>query len=198
MGRIILTPLFVVFSINFVFSQTAVSPDTVCAGSTEEYKIENPDANSTYTWGIYGNSGTIQKSDNSAIQIKWNNKASIDSVWVFETNQSGCKGDTSTLKVVCLPAPTAKFKEENLCYGQKLQLIFTGTPPFKIEYTLNGNTKILDNINKTKYLLGGESGDYQLIKVYSNSCEGLISSESITNAHIAKPLNKLRIIRKNE
>lgn len=198
MKKQVLITVVLVCAINIANAQTSINPDTVCVGSNEEYKIENPDANSIYTWGIENSSGTIHTTTNShTIKVEWNNTEGVDNLWVYETNKAGCKGDTYTLKVVRLAAPTAKFKDENLCYGQNLQVIFTGMPPYKIEYTLNGSTKTLDNIKTKQYMLNNKAGNYQLIKVSNKHCVGTIASGGITNATIAEPLKKLKIIRSN-
>ncbi len=196
MKKIVLTSFIVIFAVNLLFAQSSANPDYVCAGSTEEYKIENHDANSTYTWSIENGSGTIQATAvSSVIKIKWKDTGGTDKIKVYETNQAGCKGDTYTLDVVRLVAPTAKLSSDKVCYGEKLQVEFTGTAPFSIEYTFNGSTKKVSDINSTKYDLGGESGDYSLVKVSSSSCVGTIASGGISNATIAKPLKTLRIIR---
>ncbi len=189
--------VFFVFVINIVKAQTSINSDTVCAGSTEEYKIESPDANATYTWGIYKGGGVIKTTNNSNITIEWSNKAGTDSLWVFETNKSGCRSDTATLIVVRIEAPTAQFNDQTLCYGEELQLVFTGTPPFTVEYTLNGNKTTLNNIKDNPYILSGEAGEYVLLKVSSSECAGSLVSGGITKATISKPLKKLRIIRSN-
>ncbi len=194
--KVILTLLSILFVINLALSQSSANPDTVCVGSTEEYKIKNPDAGSTYTWGIINGSGTIQKTSNSSvIKVKWNNTEGSENLWVYETSSAGCVGETTNLKVVRITVPTAKFKEEKLCYGQALQVVFTGEPPYNIEYSLNGNTKTASNIKTVNYMLNNESGYYNLIKVSNRHCSGKLVSGK-TSATIAKPLKQLQIIRK--
>lgn len=198
MKRIILTSVLALLAINLVLSQTSANPDTVCAGSTEEYKIESPNTTSTYTWGIYNSEGFIKTTNNSKITIQWNNTVGTDSLWVFETNKASCKGDTAKLTVVRIKAPTTQFNNQKLCYGNKLQIKFTGTPPFTLEYTFNtGDKQIIKNITDNPYTLSGESGKYVLLKVSSSKCSGTLVSGGITNASIAEPLKKLKIIRSN-
>ncbi len=196
MKRQILTIAFIMLAISTIIAQTSINPDTVCAGSTEEYKIESPNTSSTYTWGIYKGGGTIQTATNLPnIQIKWNNTAGTDSIWVFETNQSACKGDTAKLTVVRISAPTAQFQSETLCYGDKLNVIFNGKPPYTIEYTFNGNNKSINNINTNQYTLSEEAGEYKLTKVSSLQCVGTLVPDKTTST-ISEQLKQLKIIRK--
>ncbi len=198
MKKQILVTVFCMLLINVVHAQTSINPDTVCLGSTEEYKIENPNPNSTYTWGIENGGGTIHTTSNShTINVEWNNMEGVDELWVYETNKAGCNGEKAKLKVVRVVAPTAKFKEENLCYGDKLHVEFTGIPPFTVEYTLNGNKKIATGIKSTSYELSEEAGEYVLLKVSNSQCLGSLASGGITKAIVAKPLKKLKIIKSN-
>ena len=185
---------FILMSIGFIASaQSTTNPDTVCAGSNVYYKIQNPISNSTFTWGIYGIGGTLITTNKSdSIRVTWANTAGIDSIWVFETNVAGCKGDTAKIKVVRVAPPTAQFDNSALCYGNNLYIRFTGYPPYGVEYTLNGNTNIQSGMIQNLYSVGGTAGNYVLVRVSDKHCSNNAPSGTI-NAVIAQPLNKLQI-----
>lgn len=188
--------LFILFLTIFAslqtFAQSTSNPDTVCMGSEVYYKIANPTANSSFTWGIYNNKGTITfGAGTDSIRVAWNNTEGIDSLWVYETNFATCSGDTSKLTVVRVAPPTAEFDNSQLCYGEKLNIIFIGNPPYNVEYTLNGNTVTQNGITQNPYPLT-EAGNYELIKVSNKHCN-TSSLTGTVNAVIAQPLQKLQI-----
>lgn len=190
--KMIICTFLPVFTFLQAFAQSSVNPDTVCAGSNVYYKIQNPTANSTFTWGIYNGEGSITSgAGTDSIRIAWNNTAGIDSIWVVETNQANCTGDTARLKVVRTAAPNAAFDNAAICYGETLNVNFTGYPPWQFEYTLNGNTLTLSNIVQNPYPLS-DAGTYVLVQISDKYCNNSSPSGQL-NAIIAAPLQELQI-----
>jgi hypothetical protein len=146
--------LMLLFSIH-ASAQNTASPDTVCARSSENYNIPKAFANfnSQYTWGIKGSGCTItfgQSTD--SIRIAWVNSAGSDTLWVVETNAAGCKGDTVKIKVVRTAHPTAAFENATRCFGETLNIRFTGSAPYSIQYTLNDKQINLNGIVQNPFL----------------------------------------------
>ena len=192
--KILLTGIILLAIAANATAQSTANPDTVCAGSNTYYKIQSPTAGSTFSWGVYGTSGTIVTTTQSdSIRVDWENTAGIDSLWVFETNSADCKGDTAKLSVVRVAPPTAGFDNATLCYGETLNITFTGFPPFSIEYTLNGSTVTQGGITENPYSVGGTAGDYVLVQLSDKHCSNS-SLSGQTNAIIGQPLNPLQII----
>ncbi len=189
---IITSILMLLFSIRSTAQSTA-NPDTVCSGSNVYYKIPSATANSTFTWGIKGSSGTLtfgQSTD--SIRVSWTNTAGSDTLWVVETNAAGCKGDTAKLTVIRVAPPTAEFDNATLCYGETLKINFTGYPPYSVQYTLNGNTVNQSGITQNPYSVGGTAGNYVLVQISDKHCSNNTLSGQI-NAVIGTPLNNLQI-----
>ena len=192
-NKIILILIFAFIANISVFAQSTTNPDTVCAGSNVYYKIPNPTANSTFTWGVYNGEGTITYGAGAdSIRINWNNTAGMDSLWVFETNAATCKGDTAKLKVLRVLPPTAEFDNSQLCFGESLNINFTGNPPYNVEYTLDGNTITQSGIMQNYFSVSGTSGNYVLISVSNKYC-GAGSFSGTTNAIIGQQLQELQI-----
>ncbi len=176
------------------FSQTSENPDSVCVSSNVYYKIPSPTANSTYTWGIYNNEGTITfGAGTDSIRVEWNDTAGIDSLWVFETSLENCKGDTAKMTVVRVALPTAEFDNSALCNGETLQINFTGYAPWQVEYTHNGNTVTETEITQNPYSIGTTAGTYILLQTSDKHCSNSSPSGTV-NAVIEEPLQQLQII----
>ena len=185
--------ILTIISILPAFSQSTTNPDTVCIGSNVYYKIQNPITNSTFEWGIYNNKGTITFGvGKDSIRVQWNNTTGIDSLWVFETNVGNCKGDTSKLKVVRVAQPTAEFDNSILCNGEVLHINLTGSAPWQVEYTLNGNTITQNGITQNPYSAGGTAGNYILLQISDKHCSNT-SLSGTTDAIITEPLYQLQI-----
>ncbi len=189
-----LTTVFMLIFVANIFAQSTVNPDTVCVGSNTYYKVPNLTATSTFTWGIYNSGGTIETTSQSdSIRVTWQNTAGTDSLWVFETNNANCKGDTAKLVVVRVAKPTAEFDNATLCYGETLNINFTGTAPYNVEYTLNGTTITQNGITESSYSVGGTSGTYNLLQITDKHCNNNTFSGQ-TNAIIGEELQQLQII----
>ncbi|MBN1462265.1 MAG: hypothetical protein JW922_01125 [Paludibacteraceae bacterium] len=182
--------ILLVFFFNEIYSQQSTNPDTVCVGSNVYYKIQKPNKASIFKWGVYNNTGTITSGDKTdSIRVAWSSNAGVDSIWVYETNTSGCLGDTSILKVVRLAPPSAQFATTAVCSGDSLSVCLTGLAPFVLDYTLNDKPMTETNINNNVYFLK-PSGSYSLIRVADRHCVAKISG-STSRAVIAPPLDSL-------
>jgi len=189
---IIISFLMLLFSVSS-WAQSSENPDTICAGSNTYYKIPNPEAGSSFTWGVYQSGGTIQTTTKSdSIRIAWNSTAGKDSIWVFETNGTGCKGDTAKLTIMRVLPPTAEFDNSKLCFGESLNITFTGNPPYNVEYSVNGTSVIKNNITENPYSVGDVLGTYILLHASNKFC-GTGTLGSTTNAIIGKELQELQI-----
>ncbi len=189
--------LITVFILTFaasIFAQNTTNPDIVCAGSNTYYKIPSSSAGSTFAWGIYNSGGTIElTSQSDSIRVTWQNTLGTDSLWVVETNNAGCKGDTAKLTIIRVAKPTAEFDNATLCYGETLKINLTGEPPYNIEYTLNGTTITQTGITENPYSVGETAGTYELLKITDKNCGNNTSSGQYT-AIIGKELQPLQII----
>ncbi len=189
----LLSIILLTFSIN-LFAQSTANPDTVCAGSNVYYKIQSPTAGSTFTWGVYGTSGTIVSTTQSdSIRITWANTAGTDQIWVFETNATGCKGDTAKLNIVRVAPPTAQFDNATLCNGETLKINFSGYSPYSVQYMLNGNPITQNGITQNPYTVGTTAGTYILTQVSDRHCINNTLTGTIS-AIIGQPLNNLQIL----
>lgn len=190
---VLLSIALLMFSV-YSFAQSTANPDTVCAGSNVYYKIQSPTAGSTFTWGVYGTSGTlINTTQTDSIRISWANNLENDQIWVFETNAAGCKGDTAKLNIVRVAPPTAQFDNATLCNGNILKIIFTGYSPYSVQYTLNGNPVTQSGITQNPYSVGTTAGTYVLTQVSDKHCINNTLTGTI-NVIIGQPLNTLQII----
>ncbi len=186
--------IFVLIFAANILAQSTTNPDTVCVGSNTYYKVPNPTQGSTFTWGIYNSGGTIETTSQSdSIRITWQNTAGTDSLWVFEADNAGCKGDTAKLTVVRVAKPTAEFDNATLCYGETLKINLTGKPPYNVEYTLNGTTVTQTGITDNPYSVGGTPGTYNLLQITDKYCNNNTFSGQST-AIIGKELQSLQII----
>lgn len=175
-------------------AQTTANPDTVCAGSNTYYKIQSPTTGSTYIWGVFQGQGAITSGTGTdSIRIQWDNTTGTDSLWVSESNAANCMGDIYTLVVERVAQPTAEFDNATLCFGESLNVNFTGYPPFSIEYTANGNTVTQSDIVQNPFSVGGTAGNYILVGVTDKHCGNNAPSGTIT-AVIGQQLQELQII----
>jgi hypothetical protein len=193
-AKILLSFVFFLFVIKLVDAQSSTTPDTVCMGTTEYYKISNPTIGSVFHWGIKGSGGTINSGQNTdSINVLWANTEGKDTLWAIETSSGGCTSDTVKLAVIRVAAPTAKFMASSLCSGEALVVNLTGQKPFTIECNVNGNTQTFQNIVNSTYIVGSQPGSYQLLSITDRNCKNSIFS-GITSSAIAPELNTLEII----
>jgi len=122
-----LLTLFGMIITSTAFSQTTITPDTVCVGAVgENYWVTNT-AGSTYNWTVSGGGGAITSGQGTdAITVDWGNTPGLFplAIEVIETNANGCT-DTVELDIFIL-LPTfnqiGPFCEGDPCVA------LTGTP----------------------------------------------------------------------
>ncbi len=86
---------------------------------------------------------------------------------------------------------SAQFDNASVCYGEPLKVMLSGTAPFEVDYTMNGEAKSFKTDNMD-YQMDNIPGKYNLIKVTdANGCNFLPINNNI--AIIAPKLNKLTI-----
>jgi len=174
-----------------VYSQTDIPTDTVCAGSTEFYKVLKTPG-STYHWVISKGGtpvfGVKEKKD--SIRVEWTNTdvMSEEFVKVVETNKYGRSGDTVSLKVINYPVPTAVISGTDTLFDgntgtNKIKVTLTGTAPWDIVYN-DGNTNIdMKGIEASPFTIETRSlsnppeiHNFTLISVNNESgCKGNVS-----------------------
>ncbi|MCQ2253425.1 MAG: hypothetical protein MJZ61_08240 [Bacteroidales bacterium] len=173
---------------NPLTAQTSADPDqTVCAGSTFTYYIEKPVEGSSYTWA-FSNQGigqqinklTPEKSDE--LKVEWIGEG-ICEISVKEISEKGCEGPESKISVRVKPKPTAEFSNAAVCFGENIEIEFTGEMPVSINYTLNDEPKPEIKIDKgSKYTLPYQPGKYQLTSITDQVCTADITSNNKTAA----------------
>ncbi|MCD4747234.1 MAG: hypothetical protein K8R58_13130 [Bacteroidales bacterium] len=193
-----------IFSISYAQD---IPTDTVCAGSSEYYKVLTTPG-STYTW-VISNGGTPTygvdiKSD--SIRIQWSvcTQMETEYIKVVETNEFGRSGDTITLQVLRYPIPSAIISGSDTLFDgntgtEKIKVTLTGTPPWDIIYN-DGKTNITVNgIEATPYTIKTRSlsnpplsHTYTLVSVKNESgCEGEISGSAIIT--VSPPIKTSKI-----
>jgi len=173
-------------SATFCTAQTA--PDqTVCLGANHEYGIENPVEGSVYHWIVNGGSNISDTAP--TISITWEKEGDYQ-LSVYETNEAGCDGPQSSITISVVSAPKAEFDNAQLCYGEQLSIELSGSAPFSVEYTLDGQRKTISDISTTTYKLPKNvAGKYALTKVSDKYCNSVPETNSkAIIGNIMKPL----------
>lgn len=88
---------------------------------------------------------------------------------------------------------SAKFDNASVCYGEPLNVMLSGTAPFEVFYTLDGEAKSFktDNVD---YQMPNISGKYEITEVKDNKCESLLHNNN--TATIAPNLKTVKIMEK--
>jgi hypothetical protein len=156
-----------------IYAQSTISPDSVCAGSSNKIYDVNPSAGSSYSWSLrsgttYGSISTIAGRSDS-IKINFNSVAGTDTLQLVEVGPTGCYSDTVKLAIVILPSISVSITgTDSICVNSsssgRLQLVFTGTPPFSCTYTDGTTPTVLTNIATTTYAIN--SGTYTTAGIY--------------------------------
>lgn len=154
---LVILPLLVLGAL-FSKGQSTVSPDTVCAGSTITYDVD-PSIGSTYSWSLQGGTsfGTINTISGrpDSISITFSATTGTDTLRLVEIGPTGCTSDTVKLAILKLPAISVAITgTDSICNNSassgKLQLTFTGTPPYNVTYT-DGTTPVTINTSLNPY-----------------------------------------------
>ena len=89
---------------------------------------------------------------------------------------------------------SAHFDYVSVCYGEPLNVMLSGTAPFEVFYTLNGEAKSFKTDNM-EYQMPNISGKYIITKIKDNKCETLKHYNN--TAIIAPNFKKVKIMEKN-
>lgn len=100
------------------------SQDTVCVHATgvEYFVYSTP--GSSYSWWLSGG-GVISSMQDTLITVDWGGTTGTDTVYVVETNEFGCTGDTISLPVTREPIPVAIAGNDTtigFCSGAYVQI----------------------------------------------------------------------------
>ena len=153
--RILLLGFFSLFA--FSVDAQVTTTDTVCAGSQNvQYGVLNPNATSTYTWGLVNNAGgTIDNSistNDSLIEIDWGSTPGTYTLYVVETGSNGCNGDSVSINIVVQAAPTLTIVGDSVCINAVSQMTWTltGTAPWTVDYT-DGTNNYTEVVNSSPH-----------------------------------------------
>ncbi len=90
---------------------------------------------------------------------------------------------------------SAMFDNATVCYGEPLKIIISGSAPFEVSYTLDGELKNI-NTDNTEYQIDNIPGSYKLTKITdSKGCE--IEPDNNNSAEILPKLQKLIITKQS-
>ncbi|MBN2175105.1 MAG: hypothetical protein JW731_13305 [Bacteroidales bacterium] len=190
-GLLVIT---VILSGLFIHAQSDIPVDTVCAGSTEFYKvIKTP--GSTYHWVVSkGGSaayGFDTKSD--SVRIKWSNSDVMteEFIKVVETNKYGRSGDTVMLRVINYPVPTAVISGSDTLFDgntgtNKIKVSLTGTAPWDIVYNDGSNDIDIKGVESSPFIIETRSlsnppeiHKFTLVSLKNESgCKGNVSGSA--------------------
>ncbi len=92
---------------------------------------------------------------------------------------------------LCVNPPDAQFDNASLCYGEHLNVILRGVAPFTLDYTLDGVSFSIPDINTNIYKMPNTPGKYSIIKVSDKNCSS--APEKNNNAVIGKEMKTLKI-----
>ncbi|MBR2886805.1 MAG: hypothetical protein IKB95_01160, partial [Bacteroidales bacterium] len=92
----------------------------------------------------------------------------------------------------CESGAYACFDNAQVCYGEPLKIIITGTAPYEIFYNFDGNQKNITT-SKTEYTMPNTPGKYTITKIKDQYCE--IEPTKDNTSEILPQLNKLHIIK---
>ena len=170
---------------------TTTETITVCPSATKKYSVESPEPGYTYHWNVTG--GTLSGSIGSEVSVIWDETEGEGTISVYaEQTESGCKSDITYLKVHRQKAPSAAFDNAQVCYGEPLKISLSGTAPYEIFYTLDGDEKSATTSEST-YTLPNTPGKYTITKVKDKNCEWLPSTGN--TSEISPQLHKLHIVK---
>jgi gliding motility-associated-like protein len=142
-------------------------PDTVCAGTSRIYKVNDATVLSTYTWKI---NGVTQASTKNDINIIWNTAGTFQ-LTVQEHSLIGCDGDIKSGLVYVNPLPVANAGPDvTICFGNTFRLNGSGGSVYQWSpSTYLSNTATANPIATFPF-----AGTYKyVLSVSSNGCKSL-------------------------
>lgn len=107
---------------------------------------------SNYAWSVTSGGKITLGAGTNSVAVNWTD-ISNQSITVSYTNAGGCLG-TSTKSITLFPLPTAVLSgSAAICpeTSTKLNVILTGTGPWKITYTDGTSSQTITNINTSPY-----------------------------------------------
>lgn len=106
--------------------------------------------------------------------------------------QDPCLSVATGTPVQWIASPTATLANNNynICPGSTQQLIvsLTGTPPFSLSYTINGNPFTINPITQLNFLIGAtlqQSATFTLVSVSNAQCSGTVTGSAVVTVHPA-------------
>lgn len=197
MKRFILTALISAFCIA-ANAQTYDDTQTVEAGETKFYHIDEPTDGSDYIWELTpkdAGSLSIDSNDPSHIGVKWTKDGVLS---VYEKNAAGCTSGITTLavKIKDVPVLYAEFVDENVCSGDAVVVKFPAeaAKPIKFAYTVNGKEHSVSDCNSNTYQIPEtDSGTYKFVSGTDANGVKIEPNSDHSTAVIALPLKKLTI-----
>lgn len=152
----LLTLIMLLFMAGTGYAQVTFT-DSVCANQQDViYGVSNSNSTSNYNWWLDDPSaGMIDStvaSNDSVIEIDWGATTGTYKLYVQETTQFGCKGDTMELDIVINPLPTVTASVDSVCEGftSTITFEFTGDAPWVVSYT-DGSSTFTDTASVTPY-----------------------------------------------
>jgi gliding motility-associated-like protein len=114
--------LLLLFGGVSAWAQVAM-PDTVCIGTTRQYRVNDATVPSTYTWTV---NGVVQPENGHTLAITWT-VPGIYTLTVQERSANGCLGDVQSgwVHVLSPPVPNAG-PDKVVCFGGTAQLSGSG------------------------------------------------------------------------
>ena len=161
--------LSIFYSASFAQSNSS-NTQTVCVGSVENYRVNNPNSNN-FEWNLTTPSGNTLDSlydisdDDDSIRITWNNVGTFN-LEVLEKDNNGCDGTpvNLTVNVVSLPnvISSSSSLTNEVCSGNSVQIQATGAVSYLWS---NGATTANDSVSPTVQTT------YTVVGTDANGCE---------------------------
>lgn len=171
-------------------SSPSISLPDVCTSQTKTYSVDNSEQGIVYYWEVAG--GELSATTGSEVSVKWADTEGNGTLCVYSKHiETGCVSDKNVYSVKRKKSPTVEFDNASVCYGEPLKVMLSGTAPFEVFYTLDGETNSFKT-DISEYQMDNIPGNYQLIKVTDgNACEA--SPTENNTAIIVPKLQKLII-----
>lgn len=105
--------------------------DTVCAGEQGARYYTSARAGSTFSWIVQDGTIDSTSTDGAQIWVNWGFSDGVKKIYVIETTDDGCSGDTVDALVLILPAGVVDiFGPDAVCRGEVVELVATGADSY--------------------------------------------------------------------